>query len=435
MTRAGPGASLVAVRGGEQVFDAVVVGGGPAGSSAAIALRRAGRSVAVLEREPFPRFHIGESLLPASTRLFDHLGLGAELSAAGFVEKWGATFHDAAGEHAVSYDFAEWTARPTVAMHVPRDRFDQLLLEHAAHAGAEVRTAGARQFREEGREIVVTTTAGELRARYLIDASGRAGFVARALGERVPDRRLDKAAVYAHLRGVPRPAGRRGGDVQIVSAPDLGWVWLIPLPGGITSIGAVLDTEVWRGLGRGELDALFERALKGFPLVRGWLAGADRVAPVRVESSFAYGTKRYAGGRWLLAGDAGSFLDPVFSTGVHLAVQGGAEAAAAVDRALATGAPTRPLRRYARLQMRRYRFLRRFVLSFYRCGTRDLFFAPTRRFGLTPAVTALLAGDFDPGPLNRLRLLLFFAIGRVQSRVALVPRLHPPRLSARAGSD
>jgi flavin-dependent dehydrogenase len=264
-----------------------------------------------------------------------------------------------------------------------------------------------------------------VRAKAIVDASGRAGFVAKRQGVRVVDEQLRKAAVYAHFRGVPTDPGQRAGDTRIVSLPKLGWFWFIPLKDGVMSVGAVLDIADYQGRKKGDPAAIFAESVASAPYAAKLLAGAERVSDFSVESGFSYRAQRYCGDRWFLAGDAGSFLDPVFSTGVLMALRSGIEAADAADAGYlqARARPAAARARYDRVVRRRYWFVRRFVTGFYDANTRDIFFAPRPYFGITRAVTTVLAGGFDLGWLDRLRLRLFFLLGRLQSRYDLVPRL------------
>jgi flavin-dependent dehydrogenase len=408
-------------------LDAIVVGGGPAGSSAAAALRRAGSSVTLLESDRFPRFHIGESLLQQANVVFDRIGFQPVIHRSGFVPKFGACFVDERGEQRFTYDFGELLGNPRQhTWQVPRAEFDAMLLDHAQRLGAEVRQARAKsaRFDADGVEVELEQdgASSRLRARYLVDASGRAGFLARQFGLRQPDPELQKVAAYAHYRGIARPGeGRRAGDIQIVSCADMNWFWFIPLPDGVTSVGIVADFDRWQRDGKPAPEALLAQALARYPVTAAWTGAAERIGPVRFESTFSYATKAYAGARWILAGDAAAFLDPVFSSGVMFAMYGGVDAAEAIRRARGGALAVRALDRRLR---RRYEFVRRFVAGFYDPWFRDFYFAPTRRLGLVRAVTGVLAGIWEPSLLDRLRLRLFLRFTRLQRRRAIVPRLH-----------
>jgi flavin-dependent dehydrogenase len=409
--------------------DVVVIGAGPAGSVAASYLAKHGHSVLVIESERFPRFHVGESLLPLGNYVFDEIGCADKIAARGFQPKSGGQLRSACGTYHVVFDFKANRIEPSETVQVHRAEFDKLLLDHAESLGAAMVVARARSYEIDDAGVSVTFANGDeparsVRARVIIDASGRGGFVAKQEEVRVPDAALQKAAVYAHFRGVPRDQGIRANDTRIVSLPNLGWSWWIPLSEHLTSVGVVLDIDEYRQQDKGDLDAIFAEAVQSSVLPAELLRYAERTTEFRVESGFSYGTKSYVGDRWFLAGDAGSFLDPVWSSGVQLALQSGLESAQAAIAGYLHSSP-RPewaQKRYERKLRRRYEFVRKFVLAFYDPATRDLFFEPRPYFGLRRAITKVLAGGFDLNWLDRLRMKIFFLLGRLQRRFELVPR-------------
>jgi flavin-dependent dehydrogenase len=264
---------------------------------------------------------------------------------------------------------------------------------------------------------------GSVRVRAVVDASGRWGLLARQLDLRRDEPRLPNIAVYAHYAGVPRAAGRRAGDIRIVSRPDRGWFWFIPLADELTSVGVVLPRPVFDRLPRLPHEEVLRRCVAETPAAAALMAGAWRVWPARVERDFSYAARAYAGDRWLLAGDAGSFLDPVFSTGVAIALESGLEAARALDRALQRGdLSARRFAAFDRRQRRRYRAFRRFVLGFYTPQFRDLFFLPEVPAPLFRAVVTVLAGRWRPPLLQRCLVEIFFGLVALQRFVPVAPR-------------
>jgi flavin-dependent dehydrogenase len=411
-------------------FEVAVVGGGPAGSAAAAWLARAGRRVVLFKRDRFPRFHIGESLLASVNDALEAIGAAAAVRSCGFPAKWGATFLTA--DNSIER-YADFAASPEVrapqTWQVPRAEFDEVLLRHAAAAGADVREAHRvldASFDPAGVTVSwrdEADRAGEVRAAALIDASGRSGLLARKFGLRRDEPLLANIAVFSHYSGVPRPDGRRGGDIRIVARNDLGWFWMIPISDALTSVGVVLQRAAYDALPRMPVDALLDHAIEETPAAARLMQTARREWPVRVEKDFSFSARAYAGDRWLLAGDAGSFLDPVFSTGVAIALESGVEAARAVDRALSTGdLSAQAFAAFDRRQRQRYLAFRRFVLGFYRRGFRDLFYQPT---GVVfRAVVTSLAGYWRPSLVTRFWQAVFFLLTHVQERVPLaVPRL------------
>jgi flavin-dependent dehydrogenase len=284
-------------------------------------------------------------------------------------------------------------------------------------------------FDESG--VTVTVQAVEsgparqsVRAQAIVDASGRGALLSRKFDLRIDEPRLGNLAVFSHYSGVPRGEGRRAGDIRIVAREDLGWFWLIPISDELMSVGVVLPRAAARPQHGLEPGALLDRMVAETPVVAGLLASACREWPVRVEKDFSFGSRQYAGDRWVLAGDAGSFLDPVFSTGVAIALESGLEAAQAVADGVAAGdLSARRFRRFARRQRQRYRAFRRFVLAFYTREFRDLFFAenPPRR--MFRALVTIFAGYWRPSLVTRFWVALFFQLVRLQRWVRFAPRL------------
>jgi len=408
-----------------------VVGGGPAGAATAAWLARAGRRVVLFERDRFPRFHIGESLLASVNDALDEIGASDLVRRRGFPVKWGATFMPGDGSVERFADFSSSREVPNPqTWQVPRAEFDELLLRHAAACGADVREEHrVLDARIDAGGVTVTARAPDgreldTRVAAVVDASGRVGLLARKLGLRRDDPRLANIAVFSHYSGVPRNEGRRAGDIRIIARPDLGWFWMIPISEDLMSVGVVLPRAAYDALPRMSAEALLDHTIAETPVAAALMRDARREWPVRVEKDFSFGARAYAGDRWLLVGDAGSFLDPVFSTGVAIALESGVEAARALDRALAAGdLSARMFRTFARRQRQRYAAFRRFVLAFYTRGFRDLFFQPQPLAPMFRAFVTAVAGYWRPSLGTRVLLALFFVLVRIQQRIPVATRL------------
>jgi flavin-dependent dehydrogenase len=418
--------------------DVLVVGGGPAGSTAAAWLARAGRRVTLLERDAFPRFHIGESLLASVNPVLDAIGAADVVRSAGFPQKWGATFitPDGGVERFADFSIAGGVPQPQT-WQVPRAEFDNLLLRHARRSGVEVRErhrVTGITFEPDG--VVITCVAppsadpnpgeparaGRLRARAVIDASGRASLLARLFSLRVDEPALANVAVFSHFSGVPRADGRRAGDIRIVARADPGWFWMIPISGDLTSVGVVLPRDAFAPISRTPPEQLLAELIADTPAVSRLMSHAARRWPVRVERDFSYGARAYAGDRWIVAGDAGSFLDPVFSTGVAIAMESGLEGAQAIDAGLRRGdVSARAFRRFDRRQHARYRSFRRFVRGFYTPAFRDLFFSADPPPRIFRAVITAFAGYWRPSLATRFWIAMFFLSVRLQARFGIAP--------------
>ncbi|MCU1348378.1 MAG: hypothetical protein JWO56_1408 [Acidobacteria bacterium] len=412
-------------------YDFAIAGGGPAGTSAAIALAQRGHSVVLFERETFPRFHIGESLLSTANDHFAALGVTEQMERANFPEKWGARLYTHDGKTGRGVDFSEVSevARPQT-YHVNREVFDRILMDRAREAGVDVREAHrvtGCDFADDAATLDFTTAdgaAGRVRVQAVVDATGRHGMIARKYGLRIDEPKLANIAVFAHYRNVPRIEGDRPDDIRLIARTDAGWFWLIPISDDLMSVGVVLPKNLYLQGPKGTPEEMLAQAIADTPAVAELMRDAERAWPVRVEKDFSYSASAYAGDRWILAGDSGSFLDPVFSTGVSIAMESGIEAAAELDRALARKAfEARSFAAFSRRQQRRFRIFRRFVIGFYTPEFRDLFFGPDPPKHLFRAVATVLAGRWDASLKTRLLNQIFFAAVELQKRVRFSPEL------------
>ncbi len=412
----------------DSVYDAIVIGGGPGGSTAAMTLAQAHRRVLLLEKEHFPRFHIGESLLPYNQRLFQELGLLPQLRAAGFMPKFGAQFHSGNGAHSIQFVFRKGRfTREHESMQVERARFDHLLLKHAATGGAEVREGWTvtRVSSESNRTKIEARSDGGAQecffGSFLVDASGRGNLTGNQEGLRIVHPRLKKIAIFGHFGGVRLPEGEAGGDTVIVRLENK-WFWLIPLSSEKVSVGCVMDHEEFI---RAQLpgDVLFEKIWRSSTAMRSRMQNAQVIAPIQTTSDFSYRNRRLVGSRLLRVGDAAGFMDPIFSAGVYLAMTSGHHAAKIILESLDRGDDgAASLARYERDFLRAMKTYWRMVEHFYTTPFMELFFSPRERFYLASAVNAILAGELDGGWRLSLRIHLFFLMVKLQAHWPLVPR-------------
>ncbi|HEY4283930.1 MAG TPA: NAD(P)/FAD-dependent oxidoreductase [Chthoniobacterales bacterium] len=407
-------------------FDFGVAGGGPAGSSAAISLAQQGHSVVLFERETFPRFHIGESLLSTANDAFAALGVTERIEAASFPQKWGARLftHDGQSGRYVDFtDVREVTRAQTY--QVCREEFDRILLDRAREVGVEVREASNVITCEFTRDAAILDVASRLdgapsrvHVRALVDATGRGGLLARKFNLRTEEPRLANIAIFSHYTNVPRLKGPRPDDIRLVARSDAGWFWLIPISKELTSVGVVLPKALYRRLANGNSpEETLNRTISDTSIVAEFMREARREWPVRVEKDFSYSASTYAGDRWILAGDAGSFLDPVFSTGVSIAMESGIEAAGELHRALMRNDfSASRFAAFSRRQRKRFQTFRRFVTGFYTPQFRDIFFSPDPQPLIFRSVVTMLAGKWNASLWTRFLNQLFFGIVSIQKR-------------------
>src|SRR5712691_2606948 len=331
--------------GNGQMVDVVVIGGGPAGSTVSTLIAQQGYRVELFERERFPRFHIGESLIPETYWVLKRLGMLPKMQASHFVRKYSVQFVNASGK--LSAPFYFWDNKPhecSQTWQVARSEFDQMLLENAREHGAIARE-GVRVLDvlfEDGRAVGVTIKEAdgklrEVRAKVVVDASGQAGLIQNRLRLRVWDPVLNKGAIWTYWEGAYRDTGRDEGATMVLqTASRNGWFWYIPLHGDVVSVGVVAPFD-YLFKGRSGYPQTYEEEVEGCPGVKERVANALRGTGYFATKDYSYRSTRVSGDGWVLVGDGFGFLDPLYSSGVLLALKSGELAAEAVVEGLATG--------------------------------------------------------------------------------------------------
>lgn len=384
------------------IHDVVVIGGGPAGSTVASFLAMRGRRVLLLEKDRHPRFHIGESLLPMNIPIFERLGVREQVEAIG-MHKTGAEFN-APGKEPVRYRFRDGLrGSPPFAWQVRRSEFDELLLRNSQRLGADVRE-GVRvrevRFPDDAPvQIDVTDETGNastLHARFVVDASGRDTLLADRLGFKQRNPAHNSAAVFGHFANVPR---RDGEDAGIISMYwfEHGWYWMIPLRDGAMSIGAVCWPYYLKSRKKPVDEFLFD-TLRMNPLIGERVKDAHLLAPAQATGNFSYQATRMGGERFLIVGDAFAFIDPIFSTGVFLAMSSGERAAQVLDGTLRDAhhrshIPAASLRRYERHARANLKLFSWFIYRITTPAMRQLFMGPRDVLGVRRGIVSLLAAD------------------------------------------
>lgn len=391
----------------EREYDVIIIGGGPAGSTAATVLAQHGRRVIVLEKDAFPRYHIGESLLPYCYFPLKRIDMVDRLNECGFVKKWSAQFVNVDGEQSVPFYFFKHFDHPAAqTWQVTRSKFDKMLLDNARDHGATVvEGAAVTQLLVENDTVVgveVAEPAGgrrQLRAPMTIDASGRNAVSINQFRWRVRDPYLDKMAIWSYYRGAKRDAGKDGGATTVAYVPFKGWFWYIPLENDITSVGIVAEKEYLFAKSKDPAEIYAQQ----IPVNR-WIADhvavGERFGKVYTTGEYSYRSRHCATDGLVLIGDAFAFLDPVFSSGVFIALKSGEIAADIVHAALTDqDVSASRFTEYAEEMCRGIEAMRKLVYAFY-----DEAFSfgqflrahPEFRGDITDCLIGNLFKDFDP---------------------------------------
>lgn len=391
--------------------DVVVIGGGPGGSSIAALLAARGRSVILIEKAAHPRFHIGESLLPLNLPLFDELGVGEEIARIG-MPKYGAELVSPWHGAPVSFDFAGAVDKSfPLAYQVRRSEFDRILFENARRKGArtvEQCRVTAVEFHENGAMVSASHKDGRserINARFVVDASGRDTFLANQLGGKQRNRKHASAAIFGHFSQARRLPGKAEGNISLFWF-DCGWFWFIPLSDGTTSVGAVCSPGYMKSR-RCSPDRFFMDTIAMCAPLAERLREAKLLAPATATGNYSYAVERASGRNYIMIGDAYTFIDPVFSTGVFLAMRSAFIGADTVETCLSSPRDSaRALKAFDKSMRRGPKAFSWFIYRLTTPAFRDLFMQP-RSEKLQEAVLSMLAGDvFRDTPVG-LRLFAF----------------------------
>ena len=417
------------------VVDVVVIGGGPGGSCAATKLARAGKRVLLLEKEHFPRFHIGESLLPYNNAIFEEIGVMPALQAAGFPRKLGAQFFLGNGSKSLYFVFSSGKfTRHTESFQVERSRFDHLLLKHAAKSGADVREGITVTKVAVSDDLVMVTAqdeAGnpiEVQARFVIDASGRGNMTGNQEGVKVVNPKHRKLAIFGHFEGVTLDEGSASADTVIIRL-DNKWFWFIPLHISAdrtqhkVSVGLVMDRDEMNASGKTP-EELFQKYMESNIAVASRMQAARPVSPIRVTSDFSYRNQTFGSPRVVRVGDAAGFIDPIFSSGVYIAMFSAKWAVEAIIPLLDNGGDgARQFARYGKRINKAMRVYWEMVENFYTTPFMEIFMEPRPKWDIAASVNAILAGELEGGWKLQWRMRAFFWLVKLQARRPFMPKI------------
>lgn len=409
----------------ELKYDVAVVGAGPGGSAMASYLVKAGKKVIMFEREKFPRFHIGESLLPHNIPLLEELGLMEEMEKR-FIRKYAANFSDRSGMRTVRYPFAEAIAKKyPYAYEVERSEFDLMLADNAVKLGVDLKSEWSvnKVLFENDQAVGVEATSNDkkqkitVKCSVVVDASGQSILMGKRLGLKRKSLLKTRAAFFTHFENAERSLGDHEGDIQIV-AYRCGWFWMIPFKGNTTSVGVVVNEAFLAERDKDDdMDASLWRAINETAYVKNRLQGATQKWPAKSIGNYSYGMSRYAGNGFVMVGDSGAFLDPVFSSGVFLAMKSAQMASDSILKCFEKNDfSARQFKSYEKCLRSSQKLFFRFINGWYDPAFLDLFFMPKNILGVRSAIVTVLAADvFNPRYLwsLKLRVSLMFAMATI----------------------
>ena len=411
--------------------DVLVIGGGPAGTTVAPMLVEKGYRVVLLEKSRHPRFHIGESLLPANLPLFERMGIADQVKAIGMV-KPGAEFVSPHHDMSQSFEFADaWDKSMPYAYQVKRDEFDTILIRNAEKKGVEVHenckakkidflpdnTAVIRAQHDDGREQ-------EWKARFVVDASGRDTFLANRFQIKHRNPKHNSSAIYGHFSGAKRHDGQAAGNITIFWF-EHGWFWFIPMMNDVTSVGMVTWPYYTKTKGERSIEQFLMDGIAMCPALTERMKMAKLVNEVEATGNYSYVSERNHGANYLLLGDAYAFIDPVFSSGVLLAMNSGVIGAEAIDTCLRDpAAAPAALKQFDKLMKHGPKEFSWFIYRVTNPIMRDFFMYPKNIFRVKEALLSVLAGDiFGKTPIWRsiwMFKLLYYIANIIQPKRAFM---------------
>ena len=410
-------------------YDAIIIGSGPAGSTCATILAQNGSRVLIIEKESFPRFHIGESLLPSGNQIFRDIGIWNKIENAGFIKKWGGEFTYGDGSNMVYNKFSNGLIKGLdYSYQVERSKFDQILLDHACESGCELHQAAQVidiKKQGEGWEIVIKEEGKEaemIQAKFIFDASGQRCLLARHLKlakHEIPI--APRIAVFNHFTGVGRHDGERAGNIIITRIAE-GWFWSIPLDDKRSSVGLVSMRS--KGLPK-DLATFFYKTVAENPFMKRCMQSSKAILDFKSAANFSYEYDSFCGSNYFLLGDAAGFLDPVFSSGVYLAMESASQAAYVF---LKHGAgkehlSQRQQRKYTQSIKRRMRVMLRLIRIFYDNSQFSVYMHPTNKYRLFEAVNSIVSGITKLNFSLAWRFYLFCTICRLNKYFNFAPKI------------